>query len=71
MEVETKIRKWGNSYGVILPKSVIETGMFSDNDEVIVKIKKKKKDLSELAGLWKFKRPIEEIMKDIKEGYDD
>ncbi len=69
MEIESKIRKWGNSYGVMLSKQFLESEHLQESDVVKVNISKKS-DLTKLCGLWKFKRPIKEIMKDIKEGYD-
>ncbi len=70
MEIESKIRKWGNSFGVILPKQFLESEHLQEEDIVKVNIVSKKANISKLRGLWKFKRPIKEIMKDIKEGYD-
>ena len=70
MEIESKIRKWGNSYGVMLPKQFLESEHLQEEDIVKVNIVSKKADIGKLQGLWKFKRPIKEIMKDIKEGYD-
>ena len=70
MEIESKIRKWGNSYGVMLPKQFLESEHLQEEETVKVNIVSKKADIGKLQGLWKFKRPIKEIMKDIKEGYD-
>lgn len=70
MEIESKIRKWGNSYGVMLSKQFLESEHLQEEDIVKVNIVSKKADIGKLQGLWKFKRPIKEIMKDIKEGYD-
>ncbi len=70
MEIESKVRKWGNSYGVMLPKQFLESEHLQEEDIVKVNIISKKADIGKLRGLWKFKRPIKEIMKDIKEGYD-
>ena len=69
MEIESKIRKWGNSYGVMLPKNFLESEHLQEEDIVKVNISKKA-EIKKLRGLWNFKRPIKEIMKDIKEGYD-
>ncbi len=71
MEVETKIRKWGNSYGILLPKNIINEQNLTENDLVIINIASKKQDLSKLFGFCKFKKSTKEIMKEIKEGYDE
>jgi len=70
MEVESKVRKWGNSYGIILTKDFLENEGINENDVVLVNIISKKTDIIKLKGLWKFKRPINEIIKDIKAGYN-
>ncbi len=71
MEVETKIRKWGNGYGILLPKSFVNGEAFSENEFVVVNISSRKKDIRKLRGLCKFNRSTEEIMKEIRDGYDD
>ena len=71
MEIDTKIRKWGNSYGVLIPKSVLEEEHLTENDSIKINIIGKKKDLEKLFGLCKFKKPTNEIIKEIKEAYDD
>ena len=68
--IESKIRKWGNSYGVLISKGDIEKKNLGENEEVIITIKKKM-NLEKLFGICKFKRPTIEIMKEIKEGYND
>lgn len=70
MEAVSKIRKWGNSFGVLVPKDLIIEERLNEGDEVVVQIKKKY-DLSRLFGLCKFKKPTSEIMREIREGYDD
>ncbi len=71
MEIQSKIRKWGNSYGILLSREVLDNENLHENDEVLVNVKSKKADLSGLFGICKFKRPTKEIIKEIKEGYND
>ena len=70
MEIETKIRKWGNSYGLILPKNIVENQNLNENDTVLVNVKPKKVDLSVIFGICKFKKSTNEIIKEIRRGYD-
>ena len=70
MEVETKLRKWGNSYALLLPRDVVINQNLSENDIVIADIKPKKVDLTGLFGFLKFNKPTKEIMKEIRKGYD-
>ena len=43
MELETKakIKIWGNSLGIVIPKEIVIKEDLQENDEVIVKISKK------------------------------
>ena len=52
METTSKIRKWGNSFGVLVPKDLIEKENFKLNEEVVVKLEKKK-DISKVFGILK------------------
>lgn len=70
METVSKIRKWGNSFGVLVPKDLIEKENFKLNEEVIVKLQKRK-DISKVFGILKTKRATEELMKEIREGYNE
>jgi len=69
MVLEGKIKRWGNSYGILITKEEIKKKKFHENETVLIDIKKKK-DLSPLFGLCHFKRPTKEIIKEIREGYD-
>lgn len=71
-QVNLRLRKWGNSIGVVVPQEVLIGEKAKEGDEVKVIIKKKKSDLRKLWGKYKFKQPTEEIMKEIdKELYND
>ena len=68
--IESKIRKWGNSYGVLIPKGEIDKKQLSENDKVVITLERKV-DLGPLFGICKFKKSTKEIIKEIREGYDD
>ena len=70
METISKLRKWGNSFGVLVPKELVKKENFRLNEEVVVKLEKKN-DLMQLFGLCKFKKSTKQLMKDIREGYDE
>lgn len=69
---ETKLRAWGNSVGVILPKEVLKEEGLSINDEVEVTLKKKSNPLKDAFGrLREFKvrsgKSTEEVLKEVDE----
>ena len=41
IEVKTRLRRWGNSFGIVIPKDIVIKEGFKANDQVIVKIEKK------------------------------
>ncbi len=40
MAIEVRVRKWGNSLGIILPKEVASAKELKENDKVLVEIQK-------------------------------
>ncbi|MBI4210502.1 MAG: AbrB/MazE/SpoVT family DNA-binding domain-containing protein [Candidatus Diapherotrites archaeon] len=63
------VRKWGNSVGVAFPADFAKKEGIRPNDSVIVSVKKVV-PLRELFGSLKTKKPTEEIMKEIRKGWD-
>lgn len=71
---ETKLKAWGNSVGVILPKEMLKEEGLSINDEVEVILKKKSNTLKDAFGkLKEFKatsdKSTEEVLKEIDEEF--
>lgn len=48
-----KIKKWGNSIGILIPKEEAMTLQLKEKQEVIVEIKPKENPLKELFGFGK------------------
>ena len=73
IELKSKIRKWGNSFGIVVSQKSIEKEMVKEGDEVIVFLKKEENNiLKEMFGSFKFKKPVEQIMKEAdKELYNE
>ncbi len=71
MEAQGKLRKWGNSLGVTVPKDLVDSLGFQENDEVTFSIKKKKGDLSSIRGLLKnWKKSSQQIKDEMREGWN-
>jgi antitoxin component of MazEF toxin-antitoxin module len=49
MAIEVEIKKWGNSIGVILPKSLIKEENLKEKDKILINIVRKA-DLSKTFG---------------------
>ena len=70
METISKIRKWGNSFGVLVPKELIRKENFKVNEEVVVKVEKKT-DISKVFGILRTERTTKDLMREIREGYGE
>lgn len=62
-------RRWGNSLGVVIPSNVIQKENLKENSEITLKIVKKS-PFEELFGSIKFKRPVKEIVEELKKECD-
>ena len=62
MEVEAKVRKWGRSFGIVIPKEKIKEEGIKENETVKLFISKKTNVLKETFGTMKFKRSTQEIL---------
>ena len=67
IEVKTRLRKWGNSFGIVVPQKAISNSQIKEGDEVVVLLKKEEKGniLKEMFGTFKFKKSTDKIMKEI------
>ena len=68
IEVRTKLRRWGNSFGVVVPLKAIEEENACEGDDVIVLMKKERGNtLRETFGTYKSKKSTKQLMKEIDE----
>ena len=50
IEIKTKLRKWGNSLGVVVPLNSVKTEHMHEGEEVTIIISKAKNNLNEAFG---------------------
>ena len=62
LEVEAKVRKWGRSFGVVIPKEKVKEQGIKENETIRLLIAKKTNVLKETFGTMKFKRSTQEIL---------
>ena len=68
LEVKTKLRRWGNSFGVVVPLKAVEDEGVSEGDQVIVLIKREiGNSLRGTFGTSKSKKSAKQIMKEMDE----
>jgi len=75
-KVKTVVRKWGNSFGVILPREVVDTERIKEGTEITITIESNNKmtvgDLMEFARkhpLPKRKKSLRESLKEVKKDF--
>jgi antitoxin component of MazEF toxin-antitoxin module len=69
MTIEVEIKKWGNSIGIILPKSLIHNENLKERDKILVNIVKKA-DLSRIFGKEKRTLSGQEFKDLVRQGWE-
>ena len=64
IEVKSKVRQWGRSLGIVLPKEEIKIEGIEKDDVVTVLISKKKNPLKETFGTLRIRKSTDEILKE-------
>ena len=72
--IDVRVKKWGNSFGVVIPKEVIEKEDIKEDEDVrLIVVKKSSKILKETFGMLKgkIKKSTQQIKDELsKELYD-
>ena len=72
LEMDSKIRKWGRSMGVVIPMEKIREAHLREDEAVKILIKRKTNPLKETFGMLLFKRSTKDILEDAdKECWDE
>jgi len=67
IEIRTKLRKWGNSFGVVVPQKDIEGTGLEEGESITLLLKKEKPNLRKLFGAHKLSKPVEKLMNEMDE----
>ena len=49
IEIKTKLKKWGNSFGIVVPQNILDDNI-KENEEITVFISKTNPNLKKLFG---------------------
>lgn len=74
IEVESKLKRWGRSFGIVIPMEKIRDANLSENDCLDIVITKRENPLKQTFGILKgkLKKSTEKILKEgDKESWDD
>lgn len=67
IEIKTRLRRWGNSFGIVVPQKTVEQTNAHEGDEVTILFKMDKPNLRKLFGAHKFSKPVDKLMKEMDE----
>lgn len=68
IEIKAKLRRWGNSFGIVVPQNKLDKNSLKEGEEVFVLLNKKRANpLKKTFGTFKFKKSTEQMMKEIDE----
>jgi antitoxin component of MazEF toxin-antitoxin module len=71
---EAKVKKWGNSFGIIIPKEIIDKQQIKEGITVKINIQTKNKSTAgDIFGILKKKlnRDTDDLLKEVNEDFED
>ncbi len=68
MQAKSKLKRWGNSFGVVVPKEVVEKEGLKEGELVEISVRKAS-DIRRLFGKYPFKN-LQEQKEAMKKGWD-
>ncbi|MBI5001172.1 MAG: hypothetical protein HZB92_06585 [Euryarchaeota archaeon] len=68
--VHSVVKKWGNSYGVVLPIATVREKRLSENDVVELEIRRKARNIPDLFGTLKMRGDAQKIKDEMRGGWD-
>ena len=65
VEITTKLQRWGNSFGIVVPIKIVQEGGMKEGEEINALILPKEKiSLRKIFGSHKFSKSVEQMMKE-------
>jgi len=68
--MKARVRKWGNSLGIVIPKEIAEAKGISQGDEVFAEIRRLSSVKDILGSLSGWKRPTQQIKDECRKGWE-
>ena len=67
----TKAKKWGNSIGLVIPSDLVKKEGIHPGGTVEVVVRRRLPRLEELGGTVKLRHNLEDLLREMEEGWDD
>lgn len=71
MAIQTRLRRWGNSFGIVVPVETLQQKNLSEGEEVIVEIEKKNSMNKIFGSLKNWKINSQKVKDEIREEEND
>lgn len=68
--VHAVVKKWGNSYGLILPIKIVRENQLAENDVIDIHIRSKIRSIQKLYGTFKLRKSTQRIKDELRAGWD-
>jgi len=69
--VLAKVRRWGNSLGLIVPADIVRARGLREGDQVDIEIRQRVPTIEELAGSFQLRTNLKTLLREMEEGWDD
>lgn len=66
-----KAKKWGNSIGLVIPAEVVKKERIRSGDTIELVVRRRVPRLEELGGTLKLRHNLEDLLREMEEGWDD
>lgn len=70
-QINTTVRKWGNSFGIVIPAEVLKRRGIKEGEEIDAILIKKGNVLRETFGTHKFSKSVKQMMRETDEELND
>ena len=67
----TKVKKWGNSLGLIVPADIVRSQGLREGDTIQVDFQSRIRTIEELGGTIKIRTNLKTLLQEMEEGWDD
>ncbi len=73
IEVEAKLKRWGRSFGIIVPMDAVKEADLSENEQLEITVTKKRNPFLETFGVLKrSKKSTKQMLKELRaESWDE
>lgn len=69
MVIQTRLRRWGNSIGVVIPMNTLKNKNLKEGEEVVVEITKKDKMKEIFGSLRDWKIDTQKLKKELRKDW--